>query len=378
MKILIAPNSFRDSLSSFEAAESIEKGILLANSSLETIFFPIADGGDFSMEVACLNRKNRKIRIESYNAIGNKITAEYVIFDDASAFIEMAKISGNSLIREEQRKAGKASSFGTGILIDHAIKSGCKKIYLAVGGTASTDGGTGILRALGFKFMDGNRREISPGGIELNKLTEIEIPENIKDLQTVNFQILADVSNPLLGENGTANIFAPQKGAGPEDVKTLEKGLQNFASIVRKQTGKDLRNTKFFGAAGGTPAGLSAFLNTSCSYGANVLFEMNSLDKILPGVDLVITGEGSLDDQSLQGKAPVMLAEKCRKAGKRIIFIGGKIPVKPSPEINSLFDGVFSIAPGPVSLEESIKNASQWLENICSQLIRVIFNSEKF
>lgn len=372
MKILIAPNSFRDSLSSFEAAQSIEKGIFRADPSIEIILFPIADGGDFSLEVACLNKKHRTIQLDSSNANGQNIATKFALFEDNSAFIEMAKISGNSLIEKEQRNAGKASSLGTGRLIAHAIEKGCKKIYLAVGGTASTDGGTGILQALGFKFFDKNRQELPPGGVALNELSEIRIPENINELQSVEFQILCDVSNPFLGEKGTAKVFAPQKGASPEDVKKLEKGLQNFASIVQKQTGNDLSNEKFFGAAGGTPAGLSAFLKVSCSYGAEVLFEMNKLDPLLSKADLVITGEGSLDEQSLQGKASVILAEKCRQAGKRITFIGGKIPSQHSPEINSCFNGVFSIAPGPVSLEESIKNASQWLENMSFQLVRVL------
>jgi glycerate 2-kinase len=374
MKILIAPNSFRDSLSSFEAAQSIERGIIRADNSIETILFPIADGGDYSLEVACLKRKASRIKLNSSNANGQKINTEYLIFEDGSAFIEMAKISGNSLIKKEERKAGMASSFGTGTLIAHAIKNGCDKIYLAVGGTASTDGGTGILKALGFRFLDINGHEISFGGIALNELTEIRVPKNITELLSLEFHILCDVSNPFLGENGTAKIFAPQKGASLEEVKGLEKGLQNFASIIQKKTGKDLSKEKFFGAAGGTPAGLSAFLKVSCSYGAEVLFKMNGLENLLSEVDMVITGEGSLDEQSLQGKATVMLAEKCRKAGKKIIFIGGKIPAKPSHEINACFDGVFSIAPGPVSLEESIENADLWLENTSFQVMQVLKN----
>lgn len=370
MKILIAPNSFRESLSSFEAARSIEKGVLSADPSIETLLFPIADGGDFSLEVACLKRKSKAVKIESTNANGQKTATEYVLFEDGSAFIEMARISGNSLIKKEEKNAGKASSYGTGVLINHAIKNGSRKIYLAVGGTASTDGGTGILRALGFLFLDRNGKVIPLGGIALKDLAEIRLPENTDELQSVEFHILSDVSNPLLGEKGTAQVFAPQKGASPEDVKMLEKALQNFTSIVFKQTGKDLSKEKFFGAAGGTPAGLSAFLKVNCSYGAELLFEMNGLNKLLSKVDLVITGEGSLDDQSLQGKAPVMLAEKCKEAGKKIIFIGGKVPALPSPEINRCFDGVFAIAPGPVRLEESIKNAGLWLENTSFQLLR--------
>jgi len=374
MNILIAPNTFKGSLSNIQAAECIKNGMLEAASEEEVsiTLSPIADGGDNSLEVIASNHQLTWMEVPAFDALGRALTANYAILKDGSAFIEMAKVSGLAMIDEADRDAGKSSSFGTGLMIKHAIESGCRKIYLAVGGTASTDGGAGILQALGFELIDKDGKDIPLGGSGLLHLEKILLPDKPDLLRNISFEILCDVSNPLLGEQGAAKVFSPQKGAGDQLVEKLEMGMEHFAGMIKKDFGKQINQPEFSGAAGGTPAGLSAFLNVRCRFGAEVLFLLNNIEKQLKDSDLVITGEGKLDEQSFQGKAPYLLSKLCRKHGKTIIFIGGRIAGNIRDKAKTTFDRLYEISPYNISREESMLNAAEFLRNTSSKLFREI------
>ncbi|HVF82518.1 MAG TPA: glycerate kinase [Flavisolibacter sp.] len=372
MNILIAPNAFKNSLDAEAAACAIEAGLQQSKLAFSSECFPIADGGDGTGYLITKRCGGNFYETEVHDPLGRAVTASFGLIDENNtAVIEMANASGLRLLKTEELKPLQATSFGTGEQIKYALDKGVKNIILCIGGSAVVDGGTGILSALGVRFLD----------IDGNKLTGL--PENLHKLHTINVSeidrrlagcqiiILCDVSNPLLGEQGAAAIFGPQKGASAEEVETLEKSLSRFAEVTLVQSGKDISGLKHGGAAGGTAAGLYAFLNAKLVNGIDYFLELTGFESALKKHDLVITGEGSLDEQTLQGKGPYGVAYRAKAQGIPVIGIAGKVPLIPSQKMNEYFDVCIPIGNEPSDIlsalqatEVNLKRASKEIGNL--------------
>ncbi len=363
-KILVAPNSMKGSLNAFEFADTVEKAFLSVSEEFEIRKLPVADGGDFTREVLHQHFKAKVMGVEVIGPLGEKTKSKYSISEKV-AIIEMADASGMKLIDRNLLNPMKATSFGTGQLINDAIKKGCNNIFLAIGGSATVDGGMGMLEALGFQFYDKENKLLISNGENLANIYSIfkpELPENI------SIKIICDVDNPLLGKTGAAAVFGPQKGATPEMVKHLERGLENWANILYQQSGKNLKSIAGGGAAGGMAIPLLAFFNAALVAGAEFILHQLNFEDQVKWADIVITGEGKIDSQTLNNKAPFAVSKMARNFNKPVFAIAGKV----EKEASKAFDGIFSLTNGPVDLEYAIKNAKTLLHSFSIELAKTI------
>jgi glycerate kinase len=355
MHILIAPNAFKNSLDAMHVAKAIEQGLKQSNLDCTTQCFPIADGGDGTGSLIIQSCEGEIITTIVHDPFGRKIEAVFGLIDNGkTAVIEMANASGLRLLKKDELNPMQASSHGTGELINAALDRGARKIIIAMGGSATVDGGCGILKALGIDFLgeDGKRLKAVPD--ELLKMVSIDdsgLDRRILDTEVV---ILCDVENKLLGPQGAAAIFGPQKGATPEDVPVLERFLENIAKISAEQSHKNMADIKHGGAAGGATAGLYAWLNARLVNGIEYFLSLTNFDTALAHADLVITGEGSIDRQTLQGKGPYGVAIKAKEGGVKVIGFAGRI--ESDKELDQYFDELVSINNEPVDLTEAVKN----------------------
>ena len=364
IKILIAPNSMKGSLNAFAFSDTIEEAFMDCSENFETRKIPVADGGDLTGEILAKSLNAVSQEVEVRGPLGKKVSAKYAVADKR-AIIEMADASGMKLVNTSELNPMLASSFGTGELIRHAVQNACSEIYLAIGGSATVDGGLGMMRALGFVLLDKNDNELEGKGEDLSKLMDI-VP--LSTLDSVNIRIICDVDNPLLGQWGAAKVFGPQKGATPEMVGKLEKGLQNLSEILFQKTGKDLRDLKGAGAAGGISLPLLAFGNAEIVAGADFVLKQLGFEEAVRRADLVITGEGKLDSQTLNNKAPFAVARIARKYNKPVIAIAGKV----EEEASEAFDGIFTLVSGPVSPEQAMQQAKQLTYRASYELAKMI------
>ena len=303
MKILIATDSFKDALPALEVGNAIESGIRKVNEAIETIVFPLADGGEGTAEILTWHSRGKLVKASFSDPLLRRIEAQYGVSKDGkTAYIEMAQTAGLQLLGEQDRNCMNTTTFGVGEMIRHAIENGATRVVLGLGGSATNDAGMGMATALGFQFFDENDRELEPVGSNLSKVVRIGKEEVIPELKDVAFHVLCDVENPLYGENGAAYVYAPQKGASPEEVKILDDGLKHFASLLRIELLAEVDEVKGAGAAGGLGAGTIAFLNGKLIKGIDFVLEATGFEDFLKEVDLVLTGEGKIDSQSLEGK----------------------------------------------------------------------------
>lgn len=369
MNILVAPNTMKGSLSAFLFADIVEKAF---HEKVPGFFnirkLPVADGGDLTAEVLtrALNLNNQTIEVAG--PLLNPVMAEFGFAGDI-AVIEMANASGMKLLRPKELNPMKTSSFGTGQLMMEAIRLGAKKLFIGVGGSATVDGGMGMLEALGVRFQDSDGNLLAGNGANLTKIADFDISElNLPvDLE---IKIICDVDNPLLGEKGASRVFGPQKGATNETIDELEAGLTHFAELIKSKLGMSVDTISGGGAAGGITAGMVAFLDAEIAEGANFVLDTVSFDEHAQWADLVITGEGRIDSQTLHNKAPFAVAVRAKKAGAKVIAIGGSV----EPIENSPFDGIFSIINKPCSLEYAMENADALLENLAGEIAKMIFS----
>jgi glycerate kinase len=371
MKIIIAPNSFKGSLDAFKVAQAIEKGMKKSRLSVECELFPIADGGDHTLEVFH-NWLGGEIRKSSVaGPLGEPVDAEWVmVANEKTAIVEMAKASGISLIAQGALDPMKANSYGTGQLIVEAVRNGAEKIVLGLGGSATVDGGLGILQAFGGELFDAHGNLIGTDTNAIMELHSISIDKIDHHIAAVEFVILCDVENPLLGMNGAAHIFGPQKGADPEKVEILEESLQRFNEIVKNMTGKDFSDMNGAGAAGGIAVMLGAFFNSTLAGGVDFLLEKMQLEESLQDADLLITAEGKVDGQTLSGKGPFGVAEMARKYRVPSVILAGK--ADEVEELNKGFTAVFPITNGPMSLETAMSRTALDLEQTAKQIGNLI------
>lgn len=362
MKIVIAPDSFKGSASSSEIAQWIESGIHSVIPDCETVKIAIGDGGEGSLDAVLLAGFNSH-PVEVSGPVGNPVTAHFAMRGE-TAFIEMAQASGLSQLPGGEKDALCASSFGTGQLILAALDKGAKKIILAIGGTATTDAGAGALQALGAKLTDVAGNELVRGGAALIDCAKIDLSSLDSRLGEVSFTLASDVTNPLLGDQGAARVFSPQKGATPEQVETLERSLAHFASLV----GGQYASAKGAGAAGGFGFMAYAFLKADARSGIDLVLDLIDFDSHLVGADYIITGEGRFDSQSIQGKAPWGILKRAEKLSVPTFLLCGDA----NDQHGSNFQEIFTLTSLQPDIDLCIKNPAPLVTQLGAQIASLI------
>ncbi|WP_152655464.1 glycerate kinase [Oceanobacillus sp. CFH 90083] len=376
MKIIVAPDSFKGSLSAVEAANAIDKGIKNAFPDAESVLIPVADGGEGTLETLVAATKGEIRNVIVTDPLGNKVEAGYgVLGDKKTCVIEMAAASGLTLISNEELSPLEATTYGTGQLIKQALDDGFTSFIVGLGGSATNDGGAGMLQALGLRISDADGNEIGYGGASLEQIASIDTDSFDSRIKGCQFLIASDVENPLIGPNGASHIFGPQKGATPEIIEQLDQNLTHWADQVAKVTGIELHDLPGAGAAGGIGGAFQAFFPCEVERGIDVVLEYSNINQFLPGTDLVITGEGRVDGQTASGKTPLGVAQTAKMQGVPTIILAGSV----SEDASVLHDfgvvSIHSIINRPMTLEESIQNASTLLELSSEQVIRAYFHS---
>lgn len=370
LNILVCPDSFKGSLSAEEAAscirEGLERSMLLADIKL----LPLADGGEGTARILGSALRGEEVIKTVSGPSGKKVKASYFISvptggHSKRAFIDLASASGLSRLPKKDMKPLKTSSRGTGELINDALVRGCAEIFVGLGDSATVDGGSGMLAAMGVKFLDKHGNHIPDGGGALKGLVKIDTSHLSKKITGVKSTALADVTNPLIGPRGAAAVFAPQKGASPNEVMLLEKALSHYASIIKSATGKDVSCIPGGGAAGGSGAGMAAFLDAEIKPGIETVSECLKLDDNISSCDLLITGEGRVDSQSFSGKTLGYVAQRAAEYGKTVVVFAGKMEEGIKDNKNMVF---IKITPFKMEMEKALKNAPAYLTRAARKL----------
>lgn len=376
-KVILAIDSFKGCLSSKEAETAAAQGIRHVFPTCETICLPVADGGEGMQRVLTEALNGQEIRLSAHDPLMQmRQTAYGLSGDGTTAFIEMAAISGLPLVPLRQRNPSLTTTYGTGELIKDALNRGCRRFVIGLGGSATNDAGLGMLQALGFRFRDRYGNELGKAqpmcGQLLSEIAFIESSTALPALREARFTAACDVCNPFFGPAGAACVFAPQKGADPEMVAALDKGLQHLAQVIWQTTGHDIATLPGAGAAGGMGGTLSALLNAELKPGIDLLLDLTDFDKLIEGADLIITGEGKSDRQTVMGKVPSGILKRARRQGIPVILVSGSI--EDADILNQAgFRAAFSITPAPMSLEEAMRpsTACQNIMQTVGQICRI-------
>jgi glycerate kinase len=371
MKVVIAPDSFKESLSAAEVAAAIARGWGKVFPDAELLLLPMADGGEGTVDALLASLGGQRMEQPASGPLGVPVTAHWGLLADGSAAIEVAAASGLHLLQPAQRDVCRASSRGSGELVLAALDSGAKRIVLGLGGSATNDGGAGLLQALGVRLLDARGQQLAPGGAALQQLARIDISALDPRLQQVEILVAADVDNPLCGPRGASAVFGPQKGASPEEVALLDAALGHFARCTAQVLGQDWQQEPGVGAAGGLGFALKAYLGASFCPGIQLVAQIAGLAQALTGADLVITGEGRLDSQTLHGKTPAGVAEIAQQAGVPVLAIAGSLGEGYQALYGVGIDAAFSLVPGPLSLQQAMASAAAELEARSCDLARL-------
>ncbi|NLW06729.1 MAG: glycerate kinase [Clostridia bacterium] len=373
-RVIIAPDSFKESLSAPEVAAAIAKGIQRAFPEVETVAVPMADGGEGLTEtlVAATGGSLKKARVTG--PLGTPVEACWGILGDGhTAVVEMAQASGLPLVPRDKRNPLVTTTYGTGELIREALEAGCRRLVVGIGGSATNDGGAGMAQALGVKLLDSDGKAIPHGATGLEQLDRIDISALDHRLKEVEIQVACDVDNPLCGPRGASAVYGPQKGATPEMVSRLDEALAHLAAIIERDLGKDIREIPGAGAAGGLGAGLMAFLDANLRRGIDLVIETLDLEKIMAsGADLVITGEGEINYQTAYGKVPIGVARVAAKYNLPVVALVGSIGERANAVFDHGINGIMSIVPRPVTLSYCLENAAELLADAAERLVRLI------
>ena len=414
LRILISPNAFKNGLDAGEAASAIEKGLVSSRLRCVCERHPIGDGGDGTGDLIIKRSGGVKIEVPVHDPLGRPIRASYGLIDKGmTAVIEMVDASGLRLLSTSELNPLRTSSYGTGELIKAALDKGVRKIIIGMGGSATVDGGSGILEALGVRFLDsrgeilpslasqsamsvpvdrvvesgtavgagqtGPADRVAPSGMAVREDKAV-LPETLAGLASIDvagidprvqaceFIVLCDVENRLLGPDGAAAVFGPQKGAGPEDLPKLEAALTRYAEIAGQMTGRELSLLKHGGTAGGAAAGLYAFLQARLVNGIDYFLEFTGFEKALEQTDLIITGEGSIDEQTLQGKGPYGVASRAKARGIPVIGLAGRVPLEKSSGLQQYFDTLLAIGNEPTDIPAAIRRTAPNLQRMAEEL----------
>lgn len=368
MKILIAPNNYKESISAEAAARSLEKGLLSINPSLETTCLPLSDGGEGFTKALVNATDGEIIPCQAYDPLGRVIDTYYGSIPGKIAVIEMALASGIELLVESERNPWLTSTFGTGQLIKDALSKGFCRIVIGLGGSATNDVGMGMIQALGGAFYHDNGSELGYGGRYLGEVQRVELGAFRRHIRSADFTVACDVTNPLLGERGATYVYGPQKGADLEMLDHLEAGARHFSEKVNEALQVNHTNSPGAGAAGGMGYALLTFMGAKFKPGYDIVAEYTGLARKAKEADLIVTGEGKIDDQTLQGKVISRLGAMAREYGKRMVAVGGVIE---SIDLASAgIDRSYAIIDQAKHKEDAMKNASDYLQNIGQEIAR--------
>lgn len=363
MKIVIAPDSFKESLSALEAANAIERGFKLVFPNAVYSKMPMADGGEGTVQ-SLVDATNGLIEERIVTGpLGEPVKAFFGLMGDGkTAVIEMAAASGLHLVPVENRNPLVTSTRGTGELISAALDLGVKNIIIGIGGSATNDGGAGMFQALGGRLLDELGNDIGSGGGALSHIVTIDLTGLDARLKDVQIEVACDVDNPLTGQRGASAIFGPQKGATPEMVDLLDKNLSHFADVAERAIGKSFRDIEGVGAAGGLGASLLAFLNADLKRGIHIVLNAVNFEDVVKDADLVITGEGRIDSQTVYGKTPIGVAKAAKKYGVPVIGLAGSLSQDSDVVYEHGIDALFSIVPGITTLPDAFEHAAHYME----------------
>ncbi|MBI4854813.1 MAG: glycerate kinase [Acidobacteria bacterium] len=380
LKILVAPSSFKESMTSTTASQAIEQGILEILPKSIIWKTPLADGGTGTVDSLLQVLGGEKAYLEVSDPLGRKTRAYYGLLSDGkTVVIEMASSTGLALLSHKERNPMLASSYGCGEIINHALGKNIKKIILGLGDTATVDGGIGLLQALGIRILDEKGKDIGQGAKALKQISRIDstsLNNTAKRFSGVNFLIATDVNNPLLGKKGAAEVFAPQKGANKEMVLELEKGLSNWARVLSKDYSLDY-NFAGSGAAGGVSIGLVSLLGAKIVSGSKLIFDFYKLEEKISCADLIFTGEGSIDKQTLQGKMPALLAKKAKEFKIPLIAFAGRVAIKEKNLKKKGFYCAVPIIDRVMTLSEAYQLSPELLKLATSRTLQMILLGKK-
>ncbi|MGK0701081.1 glycerate kinase [Priestia flexa] len=378
MKIVIAPDSFKESLSALEVAEAVEKGFKQVLPQANYVKIPMADGGEGTVQSLVDATDGEIILKKVTGPLGEPVEAFFgILGTKKTAVIEMAAASGLHLVPPAKRNPLMTTTKGTGELISAALDYGVNHIIIGIGGSATNDGGAGMAKALGAQLLDAEGNEILDGGGALGNLAFINLATLDSRLQHVKIEVACDVDNPLTGERGASAIFGPQKGATPEMVALLDQNLRHYAAVLERDLGQKIDDVPGAGAAGGLGAGLLAFLQAELKRGVDIVIEATSLLEAVRDADVVITGEGKIDGQTIYGKTPIGVAKAAKKYGVPVIGIAGNVGADSQVVYEHGIDALFSIVPGVTTLENAFANASEYVERAAKNVAAVFIINKK-
>lgn len=372
-KYVVAPDSFKESMTAKEVCDAMEKGIKKADSAAEVIKVPMADGGEGTVNSLVDATHGQRVIVEVTGPLGNKISAYYGILGNGiTAVIEMAKASGLEIVEKKKRNPMITTTFGTGELIRDALDHNVKEIIIGLGGSSTNDGGSGMAQTLGAKLLDQNNHQIPFGGGNLDKLDKIDISNLDSRLQDVKIILASDVTNLLIGKEGASRVFGLQKGATPEMVEKLENNLQHYAKIVKRDLNKDVASVSGAGAAGGLGAGLMAFTTCEMRQGVDLAIEVTKLEDKIRDTDYVFTGEGGTDFQTKFGKTPYGVAKLGKKYHKPVISLAGYLGEGIDSLYSEGFTAIFGIIPGACDLSAALKNGPSNVARTTENIVRLL------
>ena len=371
-KYVVAPDSFKESMTAKEVCNAMEKGIKKADPAAEVIKVPMADGGEGTVDSLVDATHGQRVIVEVTGPLGNKISAYYgILGNGTTAVIEMAKASGLEIVEKKKRNPMITTTFGTGELIRDALDHNVKEIIIGLGGSTN-DGGSGMAQALGAKLLDQNNHQIPFGGGNLDKLDKIDISNLDSRLRDVKIILASDVTNPLIGKEGASRVFGPQKSATPEMVEKLENNLQHYAKIVKRDLNKDVASVSGAGAAGGLGAGLMAFTTCEMRRGVDLAIEVTKLEEKIRDADYVFTGEGGTDFQTKFGKTPYGVAKLGKKYHKPVISLAGYLGEGIDSLYSEGFTAIFGISPGACDLSTALKNGPSNVARTIENIVRLL------
>ncbi|MGP4069922.1 glycerate kinase [Halobacillus sp. B29] len=375
MKVVFAPDSFKGSLTSVQVSEIMEQAFLDVDPDAETILKPMADGGEGTLEALSKASDPQKVSLTCTGPLGEKVESFYIEFEDQRAVIEGAAIAGLPLVPDEQRNPDYTTTFGIGEAILHALNRGHRELIIAIGGSSTNDGGLGMLQALGMKTFDNQGRETGGFGKDLFHIKRIDFSSIDARLKNTTIRVASDVDNPLTGPKGASHVYGPQKGASEKQVLTYDQALLDYGKLVEKASGRAVMNSPGAGAAGGLGF---AFLSIGASLesGARLISEAIHLPEEIQWADLVVTGEGQSDEQTMYGKAPGYVAELAKQHNKPVLLLSGSLDGE-YEELNQVFTGCFSIVPGPRNLTECMDYAEEYLYKATTQVAHLILSFAK-
>ncbi|EIJ78428.1 glycerate kinase [Bacillus methanolicus PB1] len=374
MKVVIAPDSFKESLTAIQVADSIEKGFRTSFPDEDIVKIPMADGGEGTVKSLVDATNGTIVEKTVTGPLGEPVQAFFGLLGNGgkTAVIEMAAASGLHLVPADKRNPLVTTTRGTGELISAALEQDVEKIIIGIGGSATNDGGAGMARALGAKLLDEKGSEIGEGGGSLDELASIDVSGMDPRLKLVKIEVACDVVNPLTGEKGASAIFGPQKGATPEMVSRLDKNLSHYARIIEKDLGKSIGEVPGSGAAGGLGGGLLAFLSAELKRGIDIIIEATNFRELVKDASLVITGEGKIDSQTISGKTPIGVAKTAKQYGVPVLALAGNVASDFEIFREHGIDAVFSIVPGVIPLSDAFEYAAEYVERAAANIASLI------